>query len=138
MLSLRGRSQLEIIKRKGMGTDISSGWRSSSLSSGWSTGVSISGRSEQVVRKNEIMVALPMSNDCFAMPLEASRPAKFPYIPSGASLTLHLAREGQRRTGTVEIPPVSNVEHDTIDSEQDAAAVLAGEGLESLGGEGLV
>ena len=25
---------------------------------------------------------IPVSNDCFAMPLEASRPAKFPYIPS--------------------------------------------------------
>jgi hypothetical protein len=24
----------------------------------------------------------PRSNDCFAIPLEASRPAKFPYIPS--------------------------------------------------------
>ena len=75
-------------KRGGSNTNISSGVRSSSLSSGWSIGVNISMRSQTSQRSRALAErkrGMPRSNDCFAIPRDASRPAKLPYIPSRKS-----------------------------------------------------
>ena len=93
IFSLEGETELHKRQhsRQGKGggnTNISSGVRSSSLSSGWSIGVNISMRSQTSQRSRALAErkrGMPRSNDCFAIPRDASRPAKLPYIPSRKS-----------------------------------------------------
>jgi len=72
---------------------------------------------------------IPESNDCFAMPLEASRPAKFPYIPSSRRVKILKHCETKRLTGSIEIPSRSDVEHSPIDGQQNSSAIFPAERL---------
>lgn len=69
-------------------TDISLFERFSSESRGLSKEVNISKRA--VLAETHYVPndsSLPSSNDCIAIPLEASLPAKFPYGPSGSTMS---------------------------------------------------
>ena len=66
-------------------TYISEGVKSSSLSRGWSMSVNISEGNHQR-RVTAVYLNTPSSNDCLAIPREASLPAKLAYIPSRAGL----------------------------------------------------
>ena len=78
------------------------------------------------------------------MPRDASRPAKFPYIPSMLRVTvrrpLTLTRVGLggcvSLTRAIESPSSSDVEHSAGDGEQDPPAVLAVELGERVRGVG--
>src|SRR5258706_1614549 len=107
--------------------------RSFNLSIGLSTSVSISAQTAQCYIPEIYRVNSPTSNDCFAMPREASRPAKLPYIPSSS---LFISRKHRRRiigTWSIEIPTSSHVEYFSVNGEQDLASVLAVKGLQRLG-----
>ena len=80
---LYGKNMVSSVLLRKRSTYISSEVRSSSLSRGWSVGVSISVRASiQCCPSQAIRSHAPMSNDCFAIPRDASLPAKFPYMPS--------------------------------------------------------
>jgi hypothetical protein len=98
LADFRTRSVSYTVKEGGCGAAyISLGFRSSSLSSGWSTGVSMSiTRREGRLHRNDCRRYAPRSNDCLAIPREASLPAKFPYIPSSWSYFYELSRNTTR------------------------------------------
>lgn len=118
-------------------THISSCFKSSSLSNGWSMGVSIS-MEHQPVSSFFGYEHAPMSNDCFAMPRDASRPAKLPYIPSVTQSSASPCRASGRakiRTGSVKVPPCGDVEYCAVNGEQDPASVATTKRLQRLRSE---
>lgn len=107
--------------------------RSSNLSISLPTSVSISAQIPQICIPEISRMNSPTSNDCLAMPREASRPAKLPYIPSSRTLISRKYCERIVGTWSVKISTGRHVEYFPVNGKKDLAAVLAVEGLQRLG-----
>lgn len=112
---------------------ISPASRFSNLSIGLSTSVSISANISQCYIHEMSGMNPPTSNDCLAMPREASRPAKLPYIPSSSTFYSWKHRRRSIGTWSIESPTGCYVEYFPVNGEKDLATVLAAEGLQRLG-----
>ena len=75
------------------------------------------------------MHRVPNSKDCFAMPREASRPAKLPYIPPER---LQSPKNSNTCALVYKTRTLRDVKHDVVYREQNLSTVLAVERRERL------
>ena len=66
----------------------------------------------------------PTSKLCFAMPLDASLPAKLPYIPSALLHKHSMPVDRGKPTWSIEIPPRGDVKYDPINRQQNSSILL--------------
>jgi hypothetical protein len=104
----------------------------SSLSKGWSIGIIMSGCSISLHEYWTGTEISPSSKDCFAIPREASLPAKFAYIPSDFDNEPSEWVQSRLNTRSIKVSSCSYIEHDAFDCEKDSLTVLTVERCQCL------